>query len=181
MKRIDGRIKYTKQAIRNNLLKLIRIMPIEKITVKALCEKSEINRATFYRHYNDCYDVMEEIEMEMLDELFKLIEKRNQEDIFLIMAENIKEHREIYTSVSSDNGDPYFSEKIIRLCYKEKREQIKTAFSKLSETQCHWLYEYFAHGCAGILSCWMAGGMKESTENVAEFLSKIITVTLSTQ
>ena len=33
MKRIDGRIKYTKQAIRNNLLKLIRIMPIEKITV----------------------------------------------------------------------------------------------------------------------------------------------------
>ena len=49
--------------------------------------------------------------MEMLDELFKLIENRKQDDIFLIMAENIKEHREIYTSVSSDNGDPYFSEK----------------------------------------------------------------------
>lgn len=179
MKSIDGRIKYTKKVIKDNLLVLLKTQSLERITVSTLCEKAEINRATFYRHYNDCYDVIDEIEREMLNELLPLIENCNQDDIFFIITDNIKKHCEIYTSISSANCDPYFSEKIMRLCYKEKQEHIKTAFPNLSETQCHWLYEYFAHGCAGVISCWIANGLKESTNDIAKFISQIIKVTLS--
>ena len=41
-----------------------------KITVKELCEQANVNRATFYAHYRDLFDLHEEIERERARELF---------------------------------------------------------------------------------------------------------------
>ena len=46
---------------------LYRDKPIEKITVKAICEKAGCNRSTFYEYYTDSYSVLEDIEEELLD------------------------------------------------------------------------------------------------------------------
>lgn len=47
----DRRVRYTKKVIKESLLELLKTTPFEQITVKALCQKAEINRATFYTHY----------------------------------------------------------------------------------------------------------------------------------
>ncbi|MBO5473038.1 MAG: TetR family transcriptional regulator [Lachnospiraceae bacterium] len=36
----------------------------EKITVKKLCEKAEVNRSTFYAHFTDIYDMLDKMEKE---------------------------------------------------------------------------------------------------------------------
>ena len=53
--------KYTQQAIMYSLLKLLQEKPIDKITVKDICELCEINRNTFYYYYRDIYQVLEEL------------------------------------------------------------------------------------------------------------------------
>ena len=65
----DARVRYTKMIIKKSFISLLKERPINKITVKAICEMSEINRATFYKYYNDPFDLMEKIEEEMLEEL----------------------------------------------------------------------------------------------------------------
>ena len=45
---------------------------VEKITVKEICEHAEINRSTFYKHYQDVYDLMEKLENEAV-EAFDLV------------------------------------------------------------------------------------------------------------
>ena len=51
----------TKGMIQDALLELLQSTPYEKITVTALCKQSEITRATFYLHYNNIDDVLEEL------------------------------------------------------------------------------------------------------------------------
>ena len=79
MKKEDGRIRITRQMIRTALLNLLREKPLQHITVRELCEKASINRGTFYAHYDDIYDLMEQIEQSMFDE-FKAILRPLLED-----------------------------------------------------------------------------------------------------
>ena len=54
---MDLREKKTLRAIRTAFLQLRGQRPLEKITVKELCELAEISKATFYIHYRDLYDL----------------------------------------------------------------------------------------------------------------------------
>ncbi|MBS9337038.1 TetR/AcrR family transcriptional regulator [Fructobacillus parabroussonetiae] len=40
---------------------LLTRMPFSKITVKHICEKAEVNRNTFYRHFDDKFDLLDVI------------------------------------------------------------------------------------------------------------------------
>ena len=46
----DARVKYTKMVLKKALLELMQHKPVNKITVKEICERAELNRATFYAH-----------------------------------------------------------------------------------------------------------------------------------
>ena len=56
--------------IKDALLELLQNTPYEKITVTALCKQSEITRATFYLHYNNIDNVLDEL----LDDALRLTE-----------------------------------------------------------------------------------------------------------
>lgn len=45
--------------LKSALLELMKDSDFEKITVKQICEKAQVNRSTFYAHYTDIYDIME--------------------------------------------------------------------------------------------------------------------------
>lgn len=54
MRKADARIRYTQGVLKQALLSFLQEKPINKITVKEVCERAELNRATFYAHYSDC-------------------------------------------------------------------------------------------------------------------------------
>ena len=57
--------------IRQALLTLLKEKPLQNITVRELCQAAGINRGTFYTHYRDIYDLMEQIEEELTEEFKK--------------------------------------------------------------------------------------------------------------
>ena len=68
-KKTDRRILKTKRVLRESLLYLLKEQPIQKISVSLLCEKSDINRSTFYTYYSSPMDLLESIEDEILNTL----------------------------------------------------------------------------------------------------------------
>ena len=48
---------------------LLEKKPLDKITVKELTEKADVNRKTFYSHYSSIEDVLNEIEDEILKKI----------------------------------------------------------------------------------------------------------------
>lgn len=69
-RKLDRRTAYTRMVIRDALYDLLKTKHLDEITVKELCEKADINRATFYRNYLDLYDLFEKLEEELTRKAF---------------------------------------------------------------------------------------------------------------
>lgn len=63
---MDLRIERTRKCIKDAFIELRKTKPIEKITVKELAALASINKATFYSHYSDIYDLSEQLEDETI-------------------------------------------------------------------------------------------------------------------
>lgn len=63
---MDLRIEKTERGIKNAFIELRSRKPLEKITVKELCELACINKSTFYSHYKDIYDLSDSMEAEVV-------------------------------------------------------------------------------------------------------------------
>lgn len=70
---MDLRTERTKRSITNAFLELRKQKSIEKITVKELAELAFINKATFYTHYHDIYDLSDQVENEFMDSIIREI------------------------------------------------------------------------------------------------------------
>ena len=76
---MDYRIEKTKRSIYNAFIELRARKPLEKLTVKELCEKAQINKSTFYVYYHDVYDLSDKFENEVISEVVKSL--NNTEEI----------------------------------------------------------------------------------------------------
>lgn len=74
---MDLRVKKTRNSIINAFLQLRAKKPLERITVTELADLAEINKATFYLHYKDIYDLSEQLENELFERAFNNIEHPN--------------------------------------------------------------------------------------------------------
>lgn len=178
----DARVRYTKMVIKNSFIKILAEKPLAKVTVKEICELSEINRATFYKYYCDPYDLLDKIENDFLEELennvSESMHKEFQETITFILI-SIKAEGELYKTLFSENGDPHFPSRIFSSCYKKYTAVGEDKrFQKLKPSEQKWLFYFIAQGCSGILSQWMENGMVEPISEVADFADKIIQNTL---
>lgn len=154
---IDGRVRYTKMVIRQSFLFLLKEQPIEKITVADICRLAEINRATFYRHYENQYGVLYELENELLEQAQPDGSKDEStagflHAVFQVLAEK-KEEWSLLLSSGADPGLP------IRLCSFLERN--------LPAEGKEMTRRFFLHGLSGLAMDWMEGGFRESAEQMA--------------
>ena len=70
---MDRRVEKTRAAIADAFLELRAAKPLEKISVKELCERADVNKSTFYTHYQDIYDLAEQLESQVAADVLKTI------------------------------------------------------------------------------------------------------------
>lgn len=70
---MDLRIQKTRSSIINAFIELRSKKPVEKITVTELSHLAMINKATFYKHYKDIYDLSESLENEIIASILRSI------------------------------------------------------------------------------------------------------------
>lgn len=64
---VDRRTRKTRKAIQNALMQLSVTKRINEITVTDVTQAADINRSTFYLHYNSVYEVLADIETTTTD------------------------------------------------------------------------------------------------------------------
>lgn len=69
----DKRVIRTKKAIRTALFKLLETKDLSAVTITELTQKANVNRRTFYTHYKNITEILEEIEVEFEESLTWLI------------------------------------------------------------------------------------------------------------
>lgn len=174
---MDRRIKNTKEKVRMCFVELLRIKPIDEITVTELCEKRDINRATFYKYYENQYDLLDKLEQDYIREILDDIEKSGSEEFPMLIRpiiEKVKSTQDYFSILISENGDSRFREKVFSLCYKENMKIIDGYFKNCDETQKKWLFYFMGEGLNGIFRRWLADGMKESADDIVKFAKAVV-------
>lgn len=59
-KKEDVRITRSKRDLRNAFFELVKTRSFDKITVTDICRIATINKMTFYKHYQDKYDLLDD-------------------------------------------------------------------------------------------------------------------------
>lgn len=178
-KTVDRRVRKTKKQLRQALTELMKEKSIKNITVRELSDLADINRGTFYIHYKDVFDMLEQIENEMFEGFSETINayKPNEilqnpavmlADIFSFLGENA----DICISLLGKNGDIAFLDKLKGVVkYKFHHEWIQ---DKKKLPNFEYLYSFIISGCIGMIQCWLETGMKESPDDMAKLVYKIL-------
>lgn len=175
MNSFDARVRYTKMIIEKNFLELLRKKPVSKITVTELCNAAQINRATFYKHYQDVPQLLEKIEENLFDQIRTVfqIPPVRIEDYLRDMLAYTQRESEHFMVLGSDNGDPQLLTKTFMICYESVFPILSKNLPGMEENELTLLYHFLSHGSGGVLTGWIKGGMKESPEKVAQMIMKL--------
>ena len=174
---MDARVRYTQNIIKRVMFELLEKIEIEKITVTEICKLAQVNRATFYKYFDNPYDLLNKMEQDFLDRLELKLKSSDSNDlsyVFTCVLTDIKENYQYYKILFSENGDDKFKERLFNICYRTNIETINELFKNLDEKKKRWLYFFIAEGCNGVLSQWLNDGMSESISYVVDFLQSII-------
>lgn len=164
----DARVRYTRMRIKHAFLECLTEKPVSKITVKEVCDMAEINRATFYKHYADPFDLLEKLEDEALAWLEKTIgEDRSRQGILLTILHSLSGTDNPYGALASANGDPGFAGRISSLFYRKYRPRIAQQLPGCTQEEQTAVYLFIVGGCSRLLAGWMQEGKNTPPEEVA--------------
>lgn len=172
----DRRIRYTKMVLRESLINLLEHKPIERITIKEICADADINRATFYTHYADQYDLLKQIEEELYTNISVSLSQLSQDPAnpnTLKQAENIfdylRDNARITRLLLSDRGDFSFQKRVMQLVYDLITTQLRVTKS-LSAKDAEYVYAFTITGCVGIVQRWLDDDMRKSSKTMAKMV-----------
>ena len=116
MEKVDLRVQRTKKVLKDNFKDMLLNMDYERITVKDLCEKSMINRRTFYLHYDSIDDLMKDV---LNDMSLEFSEYTKDYDRFAEPERIIKDYFEftnanpLYEKLNNNSDLDYIREQLI--------------------------------------------------------------------
>ena len=74
----DRRVRRTRARLEDAMLELLREKDARSITVQELAQRADVNRGTFYAHYRDVYDLLDQMEKELFQRLDQMIYRKCQ-------------------------------------------------------------------------------------------------------
>lgn len=157
----DKRVRYTKMFLKESLIKLMDEKPISRITIKELCEEAEINRATFYAHYKDQYDLLQQTEQEMIDDVNRCIDSLAEDpnenrlkQVTLEIIKIIEANFDCARVLWGKNGDMKFQEHMTQI-FRDQFIKLLPKQIKGNELENEFIYIYTINGCIGMIRKWM--------------------------
>lgn len=174
----DLRYSRTDRQLQEAFLELLNVKPVERITIRDLTERAGINRCTFYHHYQDIYDLLEQIEdgvMEHVLEMMRGFHPNREEDVsrryFECFCQYIYENRTVYCVLTSGQ-ESRFIRKLLKMIseYMSGLSEKEYVDDKLGR---EYAVAYSIGGVVGVLHKWMKEGFESEPVLVAGYISNV--------
>ena len=177
--RTDPRTRKTKRAIRNAFAKLLSQKEINDITVRDVAELAEINRKTFYRYYSGIYQVVDEIENEIVrsyEQILGEIDFRQDIEnpcrIFEHLTATISTDLDFYGCLLSMQGNVSLVSKLSEMLKAKTMETLLRHVS-MDAHVADIMLEYVISGMVAVYQHWFNTGRREPIELLSETLSAL--------
>lgn len=167
----------TKKALAASLKKLLSGKPLDKITVIDIVEDCEVNRQTFYYHFQDIYDLVEWV---YTNEAAKALDGKKTYatwqqgflQVFEYVLYNKAFVRNTYNSISREHLERYLYNETYNLLIGVIEE--KAAGMAVREDDKAFIADFYKFAFVGIMLDWIRKGMKEEPSSIVDRISILI-------
>lgn len=177
----DRRTKRTKMLLKNAFIELLSEKKINEISIKELCEIADINRSTFYLHYQDIYDLKQQLENELYQQLQEIadtcpayVDASAAYTLFLEMFSFVEKQTPLLKAFLGPNGDISFLRKMQTL-FKERYLGLLLHGKAADDiSDLNYSYNFIASGFIGLVETWINEAAPAPKEEMAALTRKIL-------
>lgn len=171
----------SRKLIMQAFIKLMQEKELEKITVTDVITLADINRGTFYAHYQDIRAVIEQIENDIIMKMTEFLNEfryrnffQNPLPLLLKIARCLEEDLEFYRILINSKGAEEFLIKLKNtfVSYMENNSDAPEKIKKTSEFNVR--INFFAGGVINLYQLWFRGELDLSLNDLSMEISKII-------
>ena len=170
----NQRTRLSKLLFKNALMDLLKEKgSVAKISVRELCDRAELNRSTFYAHYNEPNDLLMEIETELLDATEEHLKKIGEENAagahkyILSFLQYIKQNDKQFRTLLIDSFDPEFRSRFMQQSIIQFVENLRIELPKELE---QYIFSYILNGSTGIIIQWIRSDYAVNENEIVNLL-----------
>lgn len=185
-KKIDRRVIKTKKAIRGALMEIVEDKDLNKITMKEIAERADVDRKTVYNYYASAQDILDEIEDEAVAELEELTRDLQYDPekplaVFEVLTALLVSKLEVYTHLMRMELNSRLILKMISYLRDKVRETISRS-KDIKPERVELVTEYVTAGLFSAYRYWFNAeekcSLKEFSEDVAALVLDGVSVAL---
>lgn len=171
---MNQRIMLTKKLLKKSLTDMLQTQSIYQISIRELCQNAGINRSTFYKYYGSQFDLLSEMEQDLLFNVENMLvlqenySKNVIEQILVYLEQDIDFIRLLINS----NVDPEFPKKLFSL--PPIQRMMNELIADLPEDESEYFHRFLLFGAYEIIRVWINKENRESSEWLAALLFKFI-------
>lgn len=177
----DRRVRRTRAQLRRALTELLQEKGIDSLSVTELTSRADVNRGTFYCHYRDIYDMLDQLEAETLEEFSALMDSYPAtrlkggfrpilEDVFLFIQRNL----DLAGSAMNLWGRSNFLERLKALLRDKVTRDWSDLYRFPDDVQRDHSLNFLVGGVIGLVQSWMEGGSRETPQEMAALAEGLI-------
>lgn len=179
-KKMDRRVRKTRNLLLNGLIQLMKEKDINDISVKELSDLADINRGTFYLHYNDIYDMLNKIEDELFVEFEGILDRDistgkenayDPEKTLLDIFTFLESHRELAKVMIGAHGDLTFVNRLKDLVEQRLEKSLEQCSDK---PEYSYYPPFIISGFIGIIETWLDHPDPQSPEEMATICGNLL-------
>lgn len=173
----NQRTRLSKLLFKNALMDLLKEKgSVAKISVRELCDRAELNRSTFYAHYNEPKDLLYEIETELLDATEEHLKKIGEENdagahkYILSFLQYIRQNDKQFRTLLIDTADPEFRSRFMQQSIIQFVDNLRIELPKELE---QYIFSYILNGSTGIIIQWIRSDYAVNENEIVNLLFSI--------
>ena len=148
-----------------------------KITVTDICKAADINRCTFYIHFENVNDLANQTDEYIYNEIVQHIGAQNADSLKEMLTgifTAIKSNSKLCRIYITQNSNSSIIERLLDYAFNYFQEFWKSSFNKAGVKALNYIYSYNSGGTIGIIKKWINSGFKESPEEMAKITVSLI-------
>ena len=179
MKKTDARVRYTVRVLEESFLTLLKDKPVNRVTVKEVCELAQLNRATFYAHFRDCFDLLDHIEQTLLEAFQCSLWPEDPFDVGASISAIytlIQRHETACRVLIFEGRSPTVLARMIDWAREPTLARWKARLRRADDTELEMLYTHLSNGLMNVV---VGGYDKYDRADVIRFVDRIVTSSLA--
>ncbi|MCH3922061.1 TetR/AcrR family transcriptional regulator [Limosilactobacillus sp.] len=167
---------YTNQQLQDALLKLMATKPFEKITINNIADTAHVNRSTFYRYYDDKYQLLERIEDDLIEQIDSIRDQVNplqadhSAELLQTEVNFFNQHFNELQTLLGNNGDRHFETKLTQ----GFNERFATLTHHQDNAQAMMIRQVIVATSMTVLKFWLFNADQIDGEEVIHSISDIL-------